>query len=255
MSRGVNSGTFIGRLKSDPDMQYSPQGKPRTKFSMETPLARTEDDGTATVGLVSVSVVCFGPLAEIANQYLAEGRWVCVQGHIKNSQWMGRDDKPHYRTEIVAEELTFLSGPLTLGLNICILVGNLGRDPETRYTVKGVPLTTFPIAVNTPKWGGDAGETEVTWVNIACFGELSQQVTGELAPKPLSKGQQVAVVGYFHTYSWEKQDGTRMYRTEVVASQVNSPTAEEAAAAGEEAGLEDEEGDEWGPETEEELPF
>src|SRR5712692_8376951 len=100
------------------------------------------------------------------------------------------------------------------GLNKVMLIGNLGNDPEMRFTASGTALTTFPVAVNrnsrTPE-GEWREETE--WFNIVAWSELAERLA-----QNLHKGRKVYVEGRLQTRSWEGQDGQKRYRTEVVAS-------------------------------------
>lgn len=101
-------------------------------------------------------------------------------------------------------------------LNKCCFIGNVGKDPETRYTQDGKAITSFSIAV-TDKWtdkttGEKREKTE--WIRIVTFDRLAE-VCGEY----LSKGRQVYAEGKMQTRSYEK-DGTTRYISEVVASTV-----------------------------------
>lgn len=96
-------------------------------------------------------------------------------------------------------------------LNQCNFIGNLGRDPETRYLASGKTVCTFSIAV-TEKYKG--GET-TTWVNIVAWERLA-----EICGKYLSKGSPVFISGRLQTRSWEDKDGNKRYTTEVVANQM-----------------------------------
>lgn len=101
------------------------------------------------------------------------------------------------------------------GLNKVMIIGNLGRDPEMRYTPSGSPVTNFSVAVSrqsrTPE-GEQREETE--WFNVTCWDRQA-----EIANQYLAKGRQVYVEGRLRTRSWEdQQTGEKRYRTEVVAS-------------------------------------
>ena len=103
------------------------------------------------------------------------------------------------------------------GVNKVILVGNLGADPEVRYTSNGTPVTTFRIATNENWTNRESGEREVRteWHRIVAFGKL-----GEICAEYLSKGKQVYVEGRLRTRSWEDREGNKRWVTEVVASNV-----------------------------------
>ena len=101
-------------------------------------------------------------------------------------------------------------------VNKVILIGNLGRDPEVRYTADGRAVANFSLATS-EKWKDkNSGEmTERTeWHNIVAWGKL-----GEICGEYLAKGKQVYIEGRLQTRSWEK-DGVTRYTTEVVASEM-----------------------------------
>jgi len=102
------------------------------------------------------------------------------------------------------------------GINKVILIGNLGRDPEMRYTADGRAVASFSIAT-TDKWKDKAtGENreKTEWHRIVAFGRL-----GEICGEYLSKGKQVYIEGKLRTRSWEK-DGITRYTTEIEAIQM-----------------------------------
>jgi single-strand DNA-binding protein len=101
------------------------------------------------------------------------------------------------------------------GLNKVILIGNLGREPEMRFTPNGRPVTAFSLAVNRD-WTTAEGERreETEWFNIVAWGDLAER-----ANKYLTKGQRVYVEGRLQTRSWESADGQKHSRTEVVAAE------------------------------------
>ncbi len=98
-------------------------------------------------------------------------------------------------------------------VNKVILVGNLGRDPETRYLPDGGAITNISIAT-TDKYKNKQGEMVETteWHRIAFFGKLA-----EIAGEYLKKGSQVYVEGKLRTRKWQDKDGADKYSTEIVA--------------------------------------
>src|SRR5579885_3001735 len=102
------------------------------------------------------------------------------------------------------------------GLNKVMIIGNLGRDPEMRYTPNGTPVTTFSVAV-TRLWKTPDGQQqdETEWFNVVTWNKLA-----ETCNQVLSKGRMVYVEGRLRTRSWDGQDGQKHYRTEVIASTV-----------------------------------
>ena len=102
------------------------------------------------------------------------------------------------------------------GVNKVILVGNLGRDPETRYTQNGSAVTQFSIATSDSWRDKSTGEQQdrTEWHNIVCFARLA-----EIAGEYLKKGSKVYIEGSLRTSNWE-QDGQKRYRTEVMAREL-----------------------------------
>jgi single-strand DNA-binding protein len=99
------------------------------------------------------------------------------------------------------------------GLNKAILIGNLGRDPEVRYTPSGLAIANFNIATS-ETWTKDGEkETRTEWHRIVAFGKL-----GEICGEYLSKGRQVYIEGRIQTREWQDKEGIKRYTTEIVAS-------------------------------------
>ena len=126
-------------------------------------------------------------------------------------------------------------------VNKVILIGNLGRDPETRYMPDGGAITNISIAT-TETWKDKAGEKQekTEWHRVAFFGKLA-----EIAGEYLKKGSQVYVEGRLQTRKWQDKDGQDKYTTEIVANEMkmlgsrgggSEPMAREAAPAAEGAG-------------------
>ena len=102
------------------------------------------------------------------------------------------------------------------GVNKVILLGNVGRDPETRYAQNGTAVTRFSIATSEIWKDRSSGEQQerTEWHNIVCFARLA-----EVAGEYLKKGSKVYIEGQLRTSSWEK-DGQKKYRTEVNAKEL-----------------------------------
>lgn len=100
------------------------------------------------------------------------------------------------------------------GVNKVILVGNLGADPEIRYTPSGTAVANFNIATS-ENWTNKEGqkETKTEWHKIVTFGKLAE-ICGEY----LAKGKQVYVEGRIQTRQWDDRDGNKRYTTEIVAN-------------------------------------
>ncbi len=124
-------------------------------------------------------------------------------------------------------------------LNKVMIIGNLGREPEMRYTANGNPVTTFSVATSrgyTSPEGERREETE--WFNVVTWNKLAERCS-----QYLQKGRRVYVEGRLQTRSWDGQDGQRHYRTEVIANTVLFLDRAQAApleAGGDEAVVEPE---------------
>jgi len=101
-------------------------------------------------------------------------------------------------------------------VNKVILIGNLGRDPETRFMPDGGAVTNVSIAT-TETWKDKNGEKQekTEWHRVAFFGKLA-----EIAGEYLKKGSQVYVEGRLQTRKWQDKDGQDKYSTEIVADRM-----------------------------------
>lgn len=101
-------------------------------------------------------------------------------------------------------------------VNKVILVGNLGRDPELRYTQQGTAVANFTLATNENFQKKDGSREERTeWHRIVAWGK-----TGELCSQYLSKGRTVYIEGRIQTREWENKEGQKQKTTEIVAQTV-----------------------------------
>jgi len=99
------------------------------------------------------------------------------------------------------------------GINKVILVGNIGKDPETRYMPNGKAVTNFSVATSeswTDRTSGDKQE-RTEWHNVVLFEKLA-----EIAAEYLKKGSQVYIEGSLRTRKWQDKEGKDRYTTEIV---------------------------------------
>jgi single-strand DNA-binding protein len=103
-----------------------------------------------------------------------------------------------------------------LCLNRVMVIGNLGRDPEMRYTPGGQAVTSFSLAA-TRKWTTASGDRRdaTEWFNIISWGSLA-----EICNQFLTKGRRVYVEGELRTRCWEQAGGKKHFRTELVANEM-----------------------------------
>lgn len=108
MSRGLNKVMIIGHLGRDPEMRYTPSGKPVTTFTVATSRSWNSTDGERHTETEWFNVVAWGNLAEICKQYLVKGQQVYVEGRLQTRRWEDNDGGKHTSVEIVANEMMML---------------------------------------------------------------------------------------------------------------------------------------------------
>jgi single-strand DNA-binding protein len=101
---------LIGHLGRDPEMRYTPSGKPVTSFSVATSRTWVAPDGERREATEWFNVVAWRELAEICNQYLRKGARVYIEGRLQTRSWEDGEGRRHYRTEVVAAEMIRLGG-------------------------------------------------------------------------------------------------------------------------------------------------
>ena len=99
-------------------------------------------------------------------------------------------------------------------MNKTVLMGRLTKSPEVRYTQNNTPVASFTLAVNR-RFVKEGEERQADFINIVAWSK-----TAEFVSKYFNKGQQVGVIGRIQTRNYEKDDGTKVYVTEVVAEEV-----------------------------------
>jgi single-strand DNA-binding protein len=105
---------------------------------------------------------------------------------------------------------------MSRGLNKVMIIGNLGREPEMRYTPSGRPVTTFSVATSR-SWNTSEGEkhVETEWFNVVAWSNLA-----EICKQYLTKGQQVYIEGRLQTRHWDDQEGNKHTSVEIVANEM-----------------------------------
>ena len=115
-----------------------------------------------------------------------------------------------------------------MSLNKVMLIGNLGKDPEVRFTPQGKAATRFPIATSEVWNDQDGNRQERTeWHNIVVWGKQA-----ETCAQYLAKGRQVFIEGSIRTRQYDDKDGARKWFTEVVAQRVQFLGSREGAGGG-----------------------
>lgn len=101
-------------------------------------------------------------------------------------------------------------------LNKVMIIGNVGRDAELRYTANGTALSNFSVAVNSNRrnQGGDR-EEETEWFSVTLWADQAERIS-----QYITKGKQIYVEGRLRTRNWDDDQGVRHYRTELIANTV-----------------------------------
>jgi single-strand DNA-binding protein len=107
---GVNKVILIGNLGAPPELRYTPGGQAVANFRIATNEKWTDKGGQAQERTEWHRIVVWGKLAELCNQYLTKGRQVFVEGRLQTREWMDKENRKNYTTEIVAQQVTFLGG-------------------------------------------------------------------------------------------------------------------------------------------------
>ena len=102
-----------------------------------------------------------------------------------------------------------------MSLNRVFIMGNLGQDPELRYTPSQTPVVTMSVATTDVRTVDGQKQEQTEWHRVVVWGKLA-----EICGKHLSKGRQVYVEGRLQTRQWEDQQGQKKYTTEIVANTV-----------------------------------
>jgi single-strand DNA-binding protein len=230
MARGLNKVMIIGFVEQDPDLRHTPDNQSVTSFSVSTDRRWITSTGDSRESTEWFNLVAWGSLAEFASRRLRKDRRIYAEGHLQTRSWEDADGKRHYRTEVVADKLISMDDRETvyqetadesgeeapICLNRVMVIGNVGRHPEMRYTTGGQAVTSFSLAATRP-WTSASGERHDTteWFNVISWGSLA-----EICNQYLFKGRRVFIEGELRTKGWEQPDGTKHFRTELVASEM-----------------------------------
>ena len=135
-------------------------------------------------------------------------------------------------------------------VNKVILVGNLGKDPDVRFTPNGKAVCKFPLATTDQWTNGDGKQERTEWHNIVVWGKVAENCGQYLA-----KGRQIYIEGSIRTRSYDDKDGNRRYVTEIIAQRVQFLGAKKDSAADQEPDTTLDDGSGTGPSGTDDTPF
>lgn len=169
------------------------------------------------------NIVLFGRKAEVAGEHLEKGSKLQVTGRIQTRKWQDKDGNDRYTTEVVASDMEFL-GKSGGSVNRVILTGNLGADPDVRYTQSQTAVVSFTMAT-TEKYKDADGKTQerTEWHKLVAFGKVAEYCGNYLA-----KGSKVFVEGRMQTRKWQDKDGNDRYTTEIIVDSLENLTGKKA---------------------------
>ena len=104
----LNKIMIIGNLGSEPEMRFTPNGRPVTSFRVATNRVYTTPEGERKEETEWFTVVAWSKLAEQCNQFLTKGRLIYTEGRLRTHTWEGQDGQVRFRNEIIANRVTFL---------------------------------------------------------------------------------------------------------------------------------------------------
>ena len=105
----VNRVTLVGRLTRDPEIVTSPKGLAIAKLRLATTSRSKDEEGARVEDVQYHSLVAFGRLAEICQEYLTRGKLIYVEGKLRSHEWDGKDGLRRYTTEVIIDVMQMLS--------------------------------------------------------------------------------------------------------------------------------------------------
>jgi single-strand DNA-binding protein len=105
---GVNKVILIGNLGADPEVRFTPSGQAVANFRIATSENWTDKNGQKQERTEWHRIVVWGKMGELCGEYLAKGRQCYVEGRLQTREWMDKENKKNYTTEVVASSVTFL---------------------------------------------------------------------------------------------------------------------------------------------------
>ena len=226
----LNRVTLIGYQTQPVQVRQTPTGTSVTDLNLVVPMQVKTESGETIQSKSFHTVTLWGPVAEVAGQFVRPGSQLFIGGRLQTDSW--EDDKTgekRSKTKVVANEMILLdpkagqtaapsSESLAGGVNRAEVVGNITKDPEVRTTTSGQKVLTIGVATN-DRWKDKAtGEMKEKseFHNVVVWGKLAEEVA-----QNVKKGARVYASGRVQSRSWETPTGQKRTSTEIVADQVS----------------------------------
>ena len=205
---------LMGNVGANPEVRTTTGGTTIANFQVATNYVYTDRQSGEKVERTEWHrLVAFGKLAEIIRDHVTKGTAVFVEGRLQTRKWEDSNNVNRYTTEIIIDGLHLLPGAPARGRNTAGLIGNVGADPEVRYTASGTAVANFQVATNFVYKDRQSGESveKTEWHRLVAFGKLA-----EIISERVTKGTAMFVEGRLQTRKWEDSDNVKRYTTEIV---------------------------------------
>lgn len=231
MARGMNAAYLVGTLVQAPELRYTPGGLAILELNIAGNDTVIGDDERERELAWYHRVTVFGAQAESLSSQLEVGTPVFVEGRLNYRTWEDKEGQKRSSLDVNANRVE----PMTIGprgadptvvdakgqhrlrnaLNQVMIIGNLTRDAELRYTPNGSAVTRFSVAVN-ERFRGKSGEDQerTHYVDVNVWRALAEG-TGEL-----KRGDPVFVIGRLSNDSWTDKEGNRRFTTRIEGQRV-----------------------------------
>lgn len=227
----LNRIEIIGYQTQPVQVRQTPGGTSVTDLNIVVPYSFKTDAGQTLSGKSFHTVTLWGPMADVAGQYVKPGAQLYISGRMQTDSWDDeKTGEKRSKTKIVAMDMILLdpkdgqrdlpASAMSIGtcLNRVQIIGNVTKDPEIRTTTSGQHVLTIGVATN-ERWRDKASnelKERTEFHSVVVWGELAQTLA-----QNLKKGQRVFASGRSQTRTWETQQGQKRATTELVAEQVS----------------------------------
>ncbi len=226
----LNRVTLIGYQTQPVQVRQTPSGTSVTDLNVVVPSQIKTESGETIASKSFHTVTLWGPVAEVAGQFIRPGTHVMVGGRLQTDSW--EDEKTgekRSKTKVVGNEMIILdpksgqteapaSAALAGGVNRAEVIGNVTKDPEMRTTTSGQKVLTIGVATNDRWKDKNSGEMKEKseFHNVVVWGNLAEDVA-----RNIKKGTRVYAAGRVQSRSWETPTGQKRTSTEIVADMVS----------------------------------
>ncbi len=230
MARGMNHVYLVGVLARDPELRYTPSGVPVFEATVAGEEHLVGNDGVERKLPWYHRLNILGKPAEWQSERgLKAGDPVMVEGALDYSQWEAPEGGKRSQVRVKALRMESLGSKVEVvqdagggvrmsgGWNTVVVIGNLARDPELRYTAGGDAVLGITLGVS-ESWKDRSGnqQEKTHWIDITLWRDLAEQ------SQNLRKGDPVLIQGRLVNDSWQDKDGNKRNTTKVEATKVES---------------------------------